>query len=169
MFEYNVGKNVIKFKFLTKNDENELREKLMNQISNSEKISILRDVMSIKESLARVDIDDEERKNLNEDIEEIREIIGESVSENNDADVYPKTVTEQMIMHTVSINGNTDEEYIRNFIENMRAGDARKYRDYIVNNRPGVDFNIKIDVPKSDGGGSFNTFLRIDDSIFITY
>ena len=169
LFEYNVGKNVIKFKFLTKNDENELREKLMNQISDSEKISILRDVMSIKESLVRVDIDDEERKNLNEDIEEIREVIGESVNENEDTDVYPKTVTEQMIMHTVSINGNTDKEYIRNFIENMRAGDARKYRDYIVNNRPGVDFNIKIDVPKSDGGGSFNTFLRIDDSIFITY
>lgn len=169
LFEYKVGKNVIKFKFLTRNDENELRETLMNQISDSEKVSILRDAVSIKESLARVNVTDEERANLNEDIDEIREIIGESVNENEDTDIYPKTVTEQMIKHTVSVNGNTDKEYIRNFIENMRAGDARKYRDYIVDNRPGVDFNIRINVPKSDGGGSFTTFLRLDDSIFITY
>ena len=169
LFEYKIGENIIKFKFLTKSDETKLREILMNQISDSEKINILRNAVSIKESLERIDISDEERANLNEDIDEIRSVIGETTKDSDDTDVYPKTVTEQMIMHTVSINGNTDEEYIRNFIENMRAGDARKYRDYIVNNRPGVDFNIKIDVPKSDGGGSFNTFLRIDDSIFITY
>lgn len=169
LFDYKFGKNVIKFKFLTKNDENELRETLMNQISDSEKISILRNTASIKESLTRIDITDEERGNIEEDIEEIRSIIGDSVNDNEDSDVYPKTITEQMIMHTVSVNGNTNREYIRNFIENMRAGDARGYRDYIVANRPGVDFNIRVDVPKSDGGGSFTTFLRLDDSIFITY
>ena len=169
LFEYKVGKNVIKFKYLTKNDEKQLRETLMNQISDSEKISILRDVSSIKDSLARVDVTDEERKNINEDIDEIRAILAESIAEGTDEELYPKTVTEQMITHTVSVNGRTDSEYIKNFIENMRAGDARKYRDYIVNNRPGVDFNIKINIPQSDGGGSFSTFLRLDDSVFITY
>ena len=169
LFEYKVGKNVIKFKFLTKKDENELRETLLNQISDSEKISVIRNIVSIKESLDRIDLGEEELKNLNEDIEEIKEIIDDSMNENEGVDVYPKTVTEQMIMHTVSVNGNTDKEYIRNFIENMRAGDARKYRDYIVSNRPGVDFNIRVNIPKSDGGGSFTTFLRLDDSIFITY
>lgn len=169
LFEYKVGKNVIKFKYLTKSDEKQLRETLMNQISDSEKISILRDVSSIRDSLARVDITDEERKNINEDIDEIRVILAESIADGTDEELYPKTVTEQMITHTVSVNGRTDSEYIKNFIENMRAGDARKYRDYIVNNRPGVDFNIKINIPQSDGGGSFSTFLRLDDSVFITY
>lgn len=170
LFEYKAGKNVIKFKFLTKNDENELRETLMSQISDSNKITILRNIASIRDALVRVDIEDEERRNINEDIDEIGEIIGDSVNDDDGSDeIYPKTVTEQMVVHTVSVNGNTDNEYIRNFIENMRAGDARSYRDYIVNNRPGVDFNIRINIPKSDGGGSFTTFLRLDDSIFITY
>ena len=169
LFEYKVGKNVIKFKFLTKSDENELRETLMSQISDSNKITILRNVASIRDALTRVDVEDEERRNINEDIDEIGEIIGDSVNDDGSDEIYPKTVTEQMVVHTVSVNGNTDKEYIRGFIENMRAGDARSYRDYIVNNRPGVDFNIRVNIPKSDGGGSFGTFLRLDDSIFLTY
>ncbi len=169
LFEYKVGKNTIKFKFLTKKDEDNLKETLMNQISDSNKISILKNVAAIRESLMRVDIKDDERNNINEDIDEIDNIIGDSVNDNIDNEAYAKTVTEQMIIHTVSVNGNTDDEYIRGFIENMRAGDARDYRDYIVSHRPGVDFDIKINIPKSDGGGSFNTFLKLDDSVFITY
>lgn len=169
LFEYKSGKNTIKFRFLTKSDENELRETLISQISDSNKISVLRNVASIRDALTRIDIEDEERRNINEDIDEIGEIIGDSVNDDGSDEIYPKTVTEQMVVHTVSVNGNTDKEYIRGFIENMRAGDARSYRDYIVNNRPGVDFNIRVNIPKSDGGGSFGTFLRLDDSIFLTY
>ena len=33
--------------------------------------------------------------------------------------------------------------------------------------RPGVDFNFEVNIPESEGGGSFATFLRIDDTIFI--
>lgn len=169
LFEYKVGKNVLKFKYLTKGDEDNLKETLMNQISDSNKITILKNAVLIKGLLPKVDITDEERSNINEDVDEINEIIGKSVNDEIDNETYAKTVTEQMVMHTVSVNGNTDVDYISNFIENMRAGDARDYRDYIVNNRPGVDFNIKVNIPKSDGGGSFNTFLKLDDSVFITY
>ena len=164
LFEYTVGKNVLKFKFLTKKDEDELRQELMKQISDGDKLNIIRSIDTISDSLSRIDISDKDREYINEDIEEIRNVVNSSVSEK--ADSYPKTVTEGMIRHTVSVNGNTDSEYIRNFIENMRAGDARKYRDYIMNNKPGVDFTIKIEVPESDGGGSFTTFLGLDDSIF---
>lgn len=169
LFEYKLGKNILKFKFLTRNDENELRKILMSQISDTNKVAILKNVASIADALSRVDVTDEERANIKEDIDEISSIINESINEYDNENIYPKTVTEQMVVHTVSINGNTDREYIRNFIENMRAGDARKYRDFIVDNRPGVDFNIRVNIPKSDGGGSFSTFLRLDDSIFITY
>ena len=72
-------------------------------------------------------------------------------------------------MHTVSINGNDDKEFIRNYIENMRTRVALDYRNYFVNNKPGVDFNFTVNIPESDGGGSFNTFLRIEDTIFINF
>ena len=49
----------------------------------------------------------------------------------------------------------------------MRARDAYEYREYIINNKPGIDFGMKVNVPESDGGGSFNTFLRLDDTVFI--
>lgn len=169
LFEYRVGKNVIKFKYLTRGDEVKLREELMNQMSDSNKITILKNLSYIKESLDRVKLSDEEMNNLKEDIEEIGDVIGSNVPEKDEMEIYPRTITEQMIMHTVSVNGNTDKEYIRNFIENMRSGDAMKFRNYFAETRPGVNFRINIKIPKSDGGGSFTTFLRIDDSIFITF
>lgn len=168
LFEYKYGKNVIKFKFLTRADEVQLREEVLAQVGNSNKVSILRDVASIRESLVNVSLSAEDLRNINEDIDEISEIIGD-LPNTPDEEVYPKTVTAQMIKHTVSVNGNTDREYIKNFIENMRAGDARKYREYFSSVRPGVNLNVKVTVPESDGGGSFSTFLRLDDSIFITF
>ena len=72
-----------------------------------------------------------------------------------------------MIAYTVSINGNYDRNYIKNYIDNMRAKDAYAYRTYVSENRPGVNFNITINIPERDGGGSFDTFLTIDDTIFL--
>ena len=71
-----------------------------------------------------------------------------------------------MISRTVSVNNKTDETYIRNFVENMIAQEAFLYRTYMEMNTPGVDFTITVSIPESDGGGSFETFLRIDDFIF---
>jgi hypothetical protein len=105
---------------------------------------------------------------LNEDIEEIREIVGNDVSD-IDENVIPNTITEQMIMHTVSVNGNTDREFIKNYVENMRSKTALDYRNYFADNKPGVDFNFTVNIPESDGGGSFSSFLRIDDTIFINF
>lgn len=168
LFEYKVGKNIIKYKYLTHNDEIQLRDNLLSEISDLNKISIIKNLGYIRESLDNVKIPEEEMKNLTEDIDEIEQVVGTNIPDNNDIE-YPKTITEQMIIHTVSVNGNTDREYIRNFIENMRSGDAMKYRNHFAETKPGVNFKINVNVPKSDGGGSFSTFLRIDDSIFITF
>ena len=64
---------------------------------------------------------------------------------------------------------NSDIEFIKNYIENMRTKDAMDYRNYFINNKPGVDFNFEVNIPESDGGGSFVSFLRIDDTIFINF
>ncbi len=49
----------------------------------------------------------------------------------------------------------------------MRAGESKKYREYVKDNMPGVDFRVKIEIPEVDGGGSFTTFLSYDNGIFI--
>jgi hypothetical protein len=72
-----------------------------------------------------------------------------------------------MIIHTKSVNGNDDREYVRGYIENMRTKNALAYRNFFLENEPGVDFKITINIPESDGGGSFDTFLGISDTIFI--
>lgn len=169
LFDYETNNgDLIKFKFFTSLDDEKLRKSITSQITDINKLDILRNIMRIEESLNRIDFNEEETTMLNEDIDEIRDIVGNDIEETTE-DIYPNTITEQMIMHTVSINGNEDREYIKNYIENMRTKSAMDYRNYFANNVPGVDFSFTVNIPESDGGGSFNTFLRIDDTIFINF
>lgn len=170
LFTYTTSnKDEIKFKFFTNDDEQELRNKITLQITDINKVDILKAVRTIENSVGAIDVTDEEATMLKEDIDEIKDIIGTDLDTEETEKVFPNTVTEQMIMHTVSINDNTDKEFIKNYIENMRTKEAMDYRNYFVNNKPGVDFNFEVNIPESDGGGSFATFLRIDDAIFINF
>lgn len=166
-FETNNG-DLIKFKFFTNNDEEQLRKTITSQITNINKFDILRGITEIANLLNGISFTEEEVTMLNEDIDEIKDIVGSDLEENTE-NLYPNTITEQMFMHTVSINGNKDREFIKNYVENMRTKSAMDYRNYFVNNSPGVDFNFTVNIPESDGGGSFSTFLRIDDTIFINF
>ena len=169
LFDYETNNgDSIKFKFFTSFDEEQVKKTIGSQITNINKIDIMRDVNHIVTCLNRIEFSQEEVDMLNEDINEIKDIVGTDIEENEE-DIFPNTITEQMVMHTVSVNGNTDREYIRNYIENMRTKTAMDYRNYFINNKPGVDFNFTVNIPESDGGGSFNTFLRIDDTIFINF
>ena len=169
LFTYTTSnEDEIKFKFFTNEDEEVLRNIITSQITDTNKIEILRNLNYITDALNRIEFSDEEKSMLTEDIDEIKDIVGTDIPEIEEG-VYPNTITEQMIMHTVSINDNTDKEFIKNYIENMRTKEAMDYRNYFVNNRPGVDFNFEVNIPESDGGGSFATFLRIDDAIFINF
>ena len=166
-FETNNG-DLIKFKFFTNNDEEQLRKTITSQITNINKFDVLRGITEIANLLNGISFTEEEVTMLNEDIDEIKDIVGSDLEENTE-NLYPNTITEQMFMHTVSINGNKDREFIKNYVENMRTKSAMDYRNYFVNNSPGVDFNFTVNIPESDGGGSFSTFLRIDDTIFINF
>ena len=42
-----------------------------------------------------------------------------------------------------------------------------EYRKYIIDNEPGIDYNIKVKRPDSLGGGYIDTFLQLDQFIFI--
>ena len=169
LFDYETNNgDLIKFKFFTNNDEEQLKKTITSQITNINKFDIIREITEITTLLNRINFTEEEVTMLNEDIEEIKDIVGNNLEENTE-NLYPNTITEQMFMHTVSINGNEDREFIKNYIENMRTKSAMDYRNYFINNVPGVDFNFTVNIPESDGGGSFSTFLRIEDTIFINF
>ena len=167
-FEYKTERgDVLEFKFLTKTDEEELRKKITEQAIESNRLSALKSLTDMRESINGIsEISEENRKNIDEDIEEILEIIGSDIPTTEN---LTSSITDQMILHTVSVNGNSDPEYVKNYIENMRSMEAISYRKYFTENKPGVDFTIKVNVPESDGGGSFETFLRYDDTIFINF
>ena len=169
LFDYETNNgDSIKFKFFTSSEEETLRNKIKAQMADTNKLEILKNVNEISQTIEKIDLTDEETTMLKEDIDEIREIVGtDVVDEENES--YPNVITEQMIMHTVSVNGNTDRDFIKNYVENMRTKTAMDYRNYFTNNKPGVDFNFTVNIPESDGGGSFSTFLRISDTIFINF
>lgn len=168
-FEYRTERgDVIGFRFLTKSDEDELRNHILSSTEDANKVNALKVVSDLRDAIGRIEISDEDKSNVAEDIEELVEIIGHDVPD-IDGNIYSNVITDQMLIHTVSVNGNTDREYIKSFIENMRTKEAKAYRDYFTNNRPGVDFTINITVPESDGGGSFSTFLRLDDTVFLNF
>lgn len=167
LFDYKTSNgDKIKFKFFTNDDEEKLRNVITSQITDTNKIEVLKSITYASDLLSKMNFDDEDKTMLDEDINEIKTIVGSDIPDFEES-IYPNTVTEQMIMHTVSVNGNTDREFIENYIENMRTKEAMDYRNYFVNNKPGVDFNFEVNIPESDGGGSFATFLRLEDNVFI--
>ena len=72
-----------------------------------------------------------------------------------------------LTLHTISINGIKDRDYINDYIMRMNVRDASEYRKYISENEPGVEYNVKVDRPASLGGGSIDTFLQLSQFIFI--
>jgi hypothetical protein len=158
----------IGFKFLSRSDEDNLRSKLLRDEAESNRFNALKSIAGVREAMENIELSDEDRTHVTEDIEELVEIIGGDMPDIGN-DIYTTIITDQMLAHTVSVNGNCDKEYIKNYIENLRTKDAKAYRDYFTQNRPGVDFNIDVTVPESDGGGSFSTFLRLDDTVFLNF
>lgn len=170
LFEFKTENgDVLKFKYLTHGEEMVLLEETTANTTNKNKFDVIRHCKDIKGIMEEIsDISDEDKDLITEDINEIIVITGEDFEENIE-EVAPQLITGQMIAYTQSINGNTDREFITNYINNMRTMDALSYRRYYNDNRPGVDLSVDVDIPESDGGGSFRTFLRIGDTLFINY
>ena len=160
--------DVIKFRYFSKAVETDLRDRLASEAVNFSKFNALKAIDEIRWHTERIGLDEEDYNMVVEDLDEMDEIISNN-GEGVDEIEYPSIITEQMIEHTVSVNGKTDRDYIKGYIENMRSKVAYDYRNYISDNRPGIDFNITINKPESDGGGSFDTFLRIDDFVFVNF
>ena len=166
-FTLPVSKDVIKFKFLTINDLKFLT-KLKNKESKRLTIFTLRNIMNQLDELI-VDnehIDGDIKVKISDLSEKLHDDIIQKYDEKEDL-TFTHELTDRLVLHTVSINGIKDRNYIKDYISNMNIKDAAEYRKYLSENEPGIDYNITVEKPASLGGGSMETFLQFNQFVFI--
>lgn len=160
--------DVLIYNFMTHSENEKFRKDILSQNIGADKVYINTSLNGIEETLPNLtDMSDSDIEDINGCIEDIRDIINTSIKDIDESQVFYNTITEQMILFTKSINGNTDPEFIRDYIENMRSNESYKYRNTVIKSRPGINFEITVNIPESDGGGSFNTFLQLGNTVFL--
>lgn len=159
------SKMEVKFRYLTRRDENDL--KLLTKLENDAMTSMeLSGASKTIYDILRADtVLDQKEKAVFLDITRKINDWAKRVGERNET-MFNKMITNRLEMQIMSVNGNSDREYIRNVIYSMSAGDSLSLRKYIIENEPGMDFEVEIERPESLGGGSFKTFLEWNDTVF---
>ena len=155
----------VKFKYLTRKEENDLR--ILSRIESEGTNSIdLRDANKVITNILRNDtiLEPKEKSYILETTRKIEEW-AKKIEEKNE-NKFNKSITNRLEMQVVAVNGNYDRDYVRKAIYNMPANDSLALRRYIIENEPGLDFEVEIERPESLGGGSFKTFLEWNDTIF---
>ena len=71
-------------------------------------------------------------------------IILKDISNINDSDVF-NLIKELLCKQTISINGNSDKEYIISFINEMNLNELCNYLSFTSYNTPRVNIDIRID------------------------
>lgn len=92
-----------------------------------------------------------------EDVEELLAKETESGVDVNNRSTY--TLQRQI----VSVNGDSDKEKVKAFVDNMRIGDIKAFRKYVDEIESGIDLQVQI---RTSGGESISTFLPINVNFF---
>ena len=166
-FTLPLSKDVVKFKYLTRKEEKNL-ELVANLETKSANATMLsRNMFEVQQVIGKYK-DELTTKEITELTDAVSKIENLRNKLNSSPEIgYNKIVTNRMEMNIVSVNGNTDRRYIHDYINSMRAKDSLELRKYINENEPGIDFTITVERPESLGGGSFETFLEWNDSVFL--
>lgn len=165
-FTLPVSKKVVKFRFPTHRDI-----VLLNKLQEAEeprlKKTTIENYVKTLDTLIESDndVNKEEKANIRKAIRTI-ESWGENMDEEN-ALKYNHTLTNRLNLLIMSVDGITDKQYISDFIKRMNVRDSSALRIYMQKNEPGVDYNIEVERPESLGGGSFSTFLQLDQFLFL--
>ena len=167
-FEYvlPLSKDIVKFKFLTRKEEKQLT--ILGSLENNKvKANTILNNMDFITDAIKTDkkLQGKEKQELINYLGHINVWAKEIAKDNSDP--ITKTITNRLEMSIVSINGNEDRVFISKYVKNMNARDSLNLRRYMIDNEPGVNFEIEVQRPESLGGGSFKTFLEWDDSIFL--
>jgi hypothetical protein len=167
-FEYvtPVKKDTIKFRYLTRKQEKQLKKVTELEGLGTKAAMLDRE----RETLLAAIMNDKylpeiEKKNIRMAVKSM-EGWAKKLREVNNSE-FTRMMTNNLQLQIMSVNGNTDREFIRKYINQMPARDSLMLRKYINDNRPGIDFTITVERPESLGGGSFETFLNWDDTVFL--
>ena len=167
-FEYEtpVRKDKIKFRYLTRKQEKQLRQITELEGNGTKGHMIERERDELTAALANDKaLNENEKKTIRASLEVMKNW-SKRLLDANDSD-FTKIMTNNLQLQVMAVNGNTDRDCIRKYIYAMPARDSLMLRRYINENRPGIDFEIEVQRPESLGGGSFKTFLNWDDSVFL--
>lgn len=167
-FEYvtPIKKDVIKFRYLTRKQEKQLKKVTELESIGTKAFMLNEEKETLLAALVGDEYIGENDKKVIKAATSIIEKWAEKLKKVNESR-FTKIMTNAMQLQIVAVNGNTDREFIRKYINMMPARDSLMLRKYINDNRPGIDFNIEVQRPESLGGGSFKTFLNWDDSVFL--
>lgn len=159
-------KHNIKFRFLTHGDIKQIEE-----IETMELVNVKKDrLTSIAEEINTY-LDNEDNLTKDEKVklyEAKRNIVkwADKLDVDNELG-YTHKLTNRLELSIVSIDGETDREYIAEFVQNMNVRDALALRRYISDNEPGLDYAVTVERPESLGGGSMPVFLSLDEYVFL--
>lgn len=165
-FELPVSKDVVKFRFLTRKDEKNLKL-LSNLESESVKAQTIKNNIEVLKEAVKSDryLDGKDKQELLKDFEKMKPWI-QKLEETNSTP-FNKLITNRLEMSIVAVNDNYDRSFIAKYVKTMVAKDSLMLRRYILEHEPGVDFEIEVQRPEILGGGSFKTFLEWDDNVFL--
>lgn len=165
-FELPVSKKIVKFRFPTHRDN-----VLLESMAKAEDPKLK--MVAIKEYVNTLDTFIETDKNVsNEEVINIRKAIrtlekwADGMNE-EDSLKFNHALTNKLNLLVMAVDGITDKSYISDFIMKMNVRDSSALRKYMQKNEPGIDYNITIERPESLGGGSFTTFLQLDQFLFL--
>lgn len=165
-FTLPVSKHEVKFRFLTHGDI-----KQINEIENMELINVKKDRLitiadEINTYLEAEDVLTKDEKMKLYDAKRNINKWAEKLDVDNDLG-YTHKLTNRLELSIVSINGESDRDFIAEYVQNMNVRDALAIRRYISENEPGLDYAVTVERPESLGGGSMPVFLSLDEYVFL--
>ena len=161
-----IKKDTIKFRYLTRKQEKQLKKVTELEGYGTKAAMLDRECETLQAAMLNdKQISENDKKTIRAAIKAM-ENWSKKLKEVNNSE-FTRMMTNNMQLQIMAVNGNTDREFIRKYINQMPARDSLMLRKYINDNRPGIDFDIEVERPESLGGGSFKTFLNWDDTVFL--
>lgn len=162
-FTMPISQDKIKFKFLTRKDKKDIDFKNTIDNDNMKVLEIQRHINFLSRAINNdSNLSEAEKKKLVDSIDSFNEW-----TKRPSKICFSHAITNQLETVIMSVNGNTDRQYIKEYIKSIKAGDTNAFFNYWTENEPGVNLVVEVERPASLGGGSFETFLPFDDFIFL--
>ena len=154
-FRFPTHRDILTLEKLQKAEENKMKKEAISQYVETLDIFIESDN----------EIGKDEKIKVRQAIRAI-EAWGENMDE-EEAIKFNHALTNRLNLLIMAVDGITDRKYINDFIKRMNVRDSSALRKYMNQNEPGIDYTIEIERPASLGGGSFKTFLQLDQFLFL--